>query len=168
MNNQTYPIDFLKLLESKLSPENKLREALDLFEAGILSYSDIFTLEELNLTEIQNRKNLKTEDQIKYDAFMDKHDELWNNSIQVKGRVSKSPRGDWYQFVLLDKQTKEIMAIGDEQGNYAGGLYYSCLNGDWNAEKAMNFVKEKDVQLYNSILAAQNHNESKKNNETNA
>lgn len=47
-----------------------------------------------------------------------------------------SPRGDWYSLVLV--RNGKIIAFGEEQGNYAGGIY--CAN-DCQYPR---FVKEKE------------------------
>lgn len=47
-----------------------------------------------------------------------------------------SPRGDWYYLALV--RDGKIIAFGDEQGNYAGGVY--CAN-DCQYQR---FVKEKE------------------------
>lgn len=47
-----------------------------------------------------------------------------------------SPRGDWYNLVLV--RNGKIIAFGDEQGNYAGGIY--CAN-DCQYQR---FLKEKE------------------------
>lgn len=58
------------------------------------------------------------------------YDEMYN-SKKVFG-----PRGDYYYLVLV--KDNKIVAFGDEQGNYAGGVY--CSN-DFNYEQ---FVNEKE------------------------
>lgn len=59
-----------------------------------------------------------------------------------------SPRGEWYNLVLV--RNGKIIAFGDEQGNYAGGIYAA---NDFNYER---FLTEKDnlkeyPELYNKI-----------------
>lgn len=56
-----------------------------------------------------------------------KADANWLNELScsteglvVKGRATKSGRGDCYQYLVFSET--ELIAIGSEQGNYAGGI----------------------------------------------
>ena len=58
------------------------------------------------------------------------------------------PRGEYYHLVLV--KDNKIIAFGDEQGNYAGGVYAA---NDFNYER---FLTEKEAlkgypELYNKI-----------------
>lgn len=60
-----------------------------------------------------------------------------------------SPRGEWYKLVLV--RGGKIIAFGEEQGNYAGGVYAS---NDFNYPrflKEKEQLKEKYPELYEQI-----------------
>lgn len=54
----------------------------------------------------------------------------------VKSKIAFGPRGEYYHLVLV--KDNKVIAFGDEQGNYAGGIYTA---NDGNYER---FIKEKD------------------------
>lgn len=68
------------------------------------------------------------------------------------------PRGEYYHLVLI--KDNKIIAFGDEQGNYAGGIYAS---NDYLYSRFMNekeHIKNSYPDLYNKIenipLASEN------------
>lgn len=69
-----------------------------------------------------------------------------------------SPRGDWYSFVLV--RDNKIIAFGEEQGNYAGGVYASNSFNYPIFLKEKEYLKEKYPELYEQIkdipLASEN------------
>ena len=59
------------------------------------------------------------------------------------------PRGECYYLVLV--KNNKIIAFGDEQGNYAGGIYAA---NDFNYERFLNekdSLKEEYPELYDKI-----------------
>lgn len=64
-------------------------------------------------------------------------------------KVGFGPRGEYYHYVMVEDG--KIVGFGDEQGNYAGGLYASPL---FNTDR---FLKEKEIlrdsfpELYEKI-----------------
>jgi hypothetical protein len=59
------------------------------------------------------------------------------------------PRGEYYNLVLV--KDNKIIAFGDEQGNYAGGIY--CAN-DFNYNRFINeikYIKNQFPELYDQI-----------------
>ena len=60
-----------------------------------------------------------------------------------------SPRGDWYSLVLV--RDNKIIAFGEEQGNYAGGVYAST---DFNYPRFLEekeYIKAIHPELYEQI-----------------
>lgn len=60
-----------------------------------------------------------------------------------------SPRGDWYSLVLV--RDNKIIAFGEEQGNYAGGVYAST---DFNYPRFLEekeYIKSIHPELYEQI-----------------
>lgn len=55
----------------------------------------------------------------------------------ITSEVGNGPRGEYYHFVLV--KDGQIIAFGDEQGNYAGGIYASF---DFMQDS---FIKQKDI-----------------------
>lgn len=71
----------------------------------------------------------------------------------IKSNVGNSPRGEWYKYALLF--SIKIVAIGEEQGNYAGGELISI---DSSSKDEINaYIKnmasgdEYDKDLYSKI-----------------
>jgi hypothetical protein len=45
----------------------------------------------------------------------------------VESERSFGPRGEYYTYLVYIRE--KLVAIGDEQGNYAGGIYYRTKDG---------------------------------------
>jgi hypothetical protein len=71
----------------------------------------------------------------------------------VKSEVGMSPRGEWYHFVLI--KNNRIIAYGEEQGNYAGGVLGDCKSCGKTLKNWFNNLSltkdEYDKSLYEKI-----------------
>lgn len=70
-------------------------------------------------------------------------DESFKPFYIVKTIPSRGPRGDYYNFIIVDKNL-DLVARGKEQGNYAGGIvgdfYPTILDNDF--KEFTNFLKD--------------------------
>lgn len=75
-------------------------------------------------------------------------DEYYNEKVEkptymVREKAKYGLRGEYYKYIILDKNFK-LFALGDEQGNYAGGicseLYPKKIELD--SKNFKNFIKE--------------------------
>jgi len=75
-------------------------------------------------------------------------DEYYNEKVEkptymVREKAKYGLRGEYYKYIILDKNFK-LFALGDEQGNYAGGicseLYPKKIELD--SKDFKNFIKE--------------------------
>lgn len=146
-----YPKEFLDIIEGRLSKGDTLTEAIHLFEKGLLHYNEIFEGQKINLKRCRDREVRATYILKKYDTQMMAYRLLWSNSIQI----IDNPADSWHSYALLDATTKELVAIGSEQGNYAGGLTDSKLNKSWDAKKRMKEIEEGNPKLYFKIKGEQ-------------
>ena len=146
-----YPKKFLDIIESKLSKGDTLTEAIDLFERGFLSYDYIFDNESISLKHCKEREKQQMRWLTETKEEMIKYQTLWENSI----KVVDEPYDSWYNYVLLDAKTKELVAEGSEQGNYSGGLTASKLNKNWDAKARMEVIRRGNPKLYFKIIGEQ-------------
>ena len=81
---------------------------------------------------------------------MDKELEIKKKCIRIESKHYSGPRGDYYEYCYISKHNREIMAFGEEQGNYAGGIYaVKFIDGDVN--KAIYYGPFDDDILYNRL-----------------
>ena len=75
--------------------------------------------------------------------MLDGMDESLKPFYIVKTNPSKGPRGDYYNYIILDKNL-DLVACGKEQGNYAGGIasefYPTTLDSDF--KEFANFLSD--------------------------
>lgn len=98
--------------------------------------------------------NFIPDDNIRTIEESDRYHEYVNGTFTtIKSNVGNSPRGEWYKYAYLFKG--KIVAIGEEQGNYAGGeliSIYSSSKDEINAYiKNMASGDEYDKDLYSKI-----------------
>ena len=98
-----------------------------------------------------------------YDTYWDNKNGYCDYEYDIMYTSTKhfGPRGECYYLVLV--KNNKIIAFGNEQGNYAGGIY--CAN-DFNYNRfttEIKFIKNKYPELYEQIKDYQlaNKNEYK-------
>lgn len=98
-----------------------------------------------------------------YDPYWDNKNGYCDYEYDIMYTSTKhfGPRGDCFHLALI--KDNKIIAFGDEQGNYAGGIY--CAN-DFNYKRfttEIEFIKNKYPELYEQIKDYQlaNKNEYK-------
>lgn len=67
----------------------------------------------------------------------------------LTSEVSIGPRGDYYHLVLV--KDGHIIAFGDEQGNYAGGVYASTNFSTDSFQSQKEYIRNKYPELYEKI-----------------
>ena len=86
-----------------------------------------------------------------YDSYWDNKKGYCNYEYDewFESKRGMSPRGEWYHLVLV--RNGKIIAFGEEQGNYAGGIYAA---NDFNYErflKGKEELKNECIDLYEQI-----------------
>lgn len=141
--------EFNLLLKSKLGnhSESEFREAISMFENGYIPTSDVLNKDWINIDEYK----VEFPKAAAIDELLDKNiKELHERSFRVK------EEDDFYfEYALLDKNTKELLAVGNEQGNYSGGLYAAYYHANWNAAEEMSIIKRRHPELYKKIIKEQ-------------
>lgn len=67
----------------------------------------------------------------------------------LTSEVGFGPRGDYYHLVLV--KDGHIIAFGDEQGNYAGGIYASTEFSTDSFLKGREYIRKEYPELYEKI-----------------
>lgn len=67
----------------------------------------------------------------------------------LTSEVGFGPRGEYYHLVLV--KDGRIIAFGDEQGNYAGGIYASTEFSTDSFQKEKEYIRKEYPELYEKI-----------------
>lgn len=139
---------FFNLLKSKLKNKKDAKIAMKLFNEGRIPYETIINESSIDPCLYIKTTNIQNET-VSESGY---YHQYWENSIQVKGKVSWGPRGEYYNYVLIDKNTLEITAIGEEQGNYAGGEYMHDTDANWDSNNILDKIKTIEYLLYENVI----------------